>query len=399
MPRPDGILAGEPVLQIPSGDSMGVAFAVNGYANGYAEVSESPDMSSVVRFMAEGMPLAAVDDRVIRIRMTGLKPGTRYWYRVGAAKLVHPVGYWTKPSEIVWGSVHSFTTTGPGAPSHFGMMCDTHAAYPQMAKITKKYRELGIPLMVWNGDVPAGSHKTRDDLVRDFLLPPENEGYAADVAIALNRGNHDFRGRAALNLGDVMMPRAPQERLMRDINLDRNFAVRMGEVALIGLDTGEDKPDNHPANGGKSCFTKYRYAQTAWLEDQFKRPEIATAPYVVAFTHIPLVELWPGANPGTLLEDYAVWQKECADLWGPILTKNNVQLVLAGHVHKYIHTPAADGRSWAEIVGGGRCVPDKKKFQTLVEGKVEDGKLVVRVWNTDAGTLADTFTYNPRRIA
>jgi hypothetical protein len=88
-----------------------------------------------------------------------------------------------------------------------------------------------------------------------------------------------------------MMTRLPSERAMRDFALDRNFAFRMGEIALIGLDTGEDKPDHHPANGGFSHFTKFRIAQTAWLKDQFKRPEIANAPYVVAFVHIPLARL------------------------------------------------------------------------------------------------------------
>ena len=393
IPRPEGLLDGEPVLQTPAPDSMGVAFAVTALANGFAEVADNPEMKNATRFMAEGLPLAGIDNRVLRIRMTGLKPGTKYWYRTGAAKLEHPVGYWTKPSEIVWHAIHSFTTAGENAPSHFGMMCDTHAHFEQMARITKKYRELGVPLMVWNGDVPSSLTNEREDFVKHYLVPPHNEGYAADTPIILNRGNHDFRGTAANRLGEVMMPRLPTERSMRDIALDRNFAFRMGEVALIGLDTGEDKPDHHPANGGFSHFTPYRVAQTAWLKDQFKRPEIANAPYVVAFVHIPLVELWPGANPGTTLVDYAVWQKECSDMWGPILTANKVQLVLAGHTHHYRYDAATDTRSWAEIIGGGRGA---KTFQTLIEGKVEGGELVIRVHNTDVGTIAGEHRFKPR---
>ena len=393
IPRPEGLLDGEPVLQTPAPDSMGVAFAVTALANGFAEVADNPEMKNATRFMAEGLPLAGIDNRVLCVRMTGLKPGTKYWYRTGAAKLEHPVGYWTKPSEIVWHTVHSFTTAGESAPSHFGMMCDTHAQFEQMARITKKYRELGVPLMVWNGDIPTSLTNAREDFVKHYLVPPHNEGYAADTPIILNRGNHDFRGTAANRLGEVMMPRLPTERSMRDIALDRNFAFRMGEVALIGLDTGEDKPDHHPANGGFSRFTPYRIAQTTWLKDQFKRLEIANAPYVVAFVHIPLIELWPGANPGTILEDYAVWQKECADMWGPILTANKVQLVLAGHKHRYRYDAATDTRSWAEIIGGGR---GDKTFQTLIEGKVEGGELVIRVHNTDAGTIAGEHRFKPR---
>ena len=202
IPRPEGLLEGEPVLQVPAPDSMGVAFAVTALANGFAELADNPGMEKSVRFMAEGMPLAGIDDRVLRVRMTGLRPGTRYWYRVGAAKLEHPVGYWTKPSETVWGSVHSFVTPGVRAPSHFAMMCDTHAAFAQMARITKLYRKIGVPLVVWNGDVPNSLMNTKDDLVRNYLVPPENDGYAADTPIVLNRGNHDFRGVAANRLGE-----------------------------------------------------------------------------------------------------------------------------------------------------------------------------------------------------
>ena len=393
IPRPEGLLDGSPVLQAPAPDSMGVAFAVTALANGFVEVAENPQMEGAKRFMADGLPLAGIDDRVLQVRLTGLKPGTKYWYRAGAAKLEHPVGYWTKPSEIVWSAVHSFTTAGESAPSHFGMMCDTHAQFSQMARITKKYRERGVPLVVWNGDIPNSLTNNREDFVKHYLVPPENDGYAADTAIVLNRGNHDFRGTAANRLGEVMMPRMASERSPRDLALDRNFAFRMGEIALIGLDTGEDKPDHHPANGGFSRFTQYRVAQTAWLKDQFKRPEIAGAPYIVAFVHIPLVELWPGANPGTILEDYAVWQKECADLWGPILTENRAQLVLAGHIHRYRYDEATATRSWAEITGGGR---GDRTYQTLVDGKVEGGELVVRVFNTDTDRQVGEHRFKPR---
>ena len=88
-----------------------------------------------------------------------------------------------------------------------------------------------------------------------------------------------------------------------------------------------------------------------------------------------------------------MWQKECADLWGPVLTENKVQLVLAGHIHRYSYQAPDATRSWAEIVGGGRGA---NTFQTLVEGKVEGGELVMRVHNTDAGTIVAEHRFKPR---
>ena len=76
-PSAEGLLASEPVLQAPAGDSMGVAFAVNGLSVGFAEVSESPGMEGATRFISEGFPRVAPDDRLLRVRMDGLQPGTR----------------------------------------------------------------------------------------------------------------------------------------------------------------------------------------------------------------------------------------------------------------------------------------------------------------------------------
>ena len=115
----------------------------------------------------------------------------------------------------------------------------------------------------------------------------------------------------------------------------------------------------------------------------------------MAFVHIPIVELWPGANPGTILEDYATWQKECADMWGPVLTANGAQLVLAGHVHSYRYDAATATRSWAEITGGG---PGASTYQTLVECKVEGGELLVRVHNVDNGEIAGEHRFKPRAV-
>lgn len=388
-----GLLDGEPALMAPDMGSMGVVIAVNALSEGYVEVADNPGLKNARRFVSEGFPQPEIDDRVLRVRLTDLRPGGRYWYRAGAARLERVASYWNKPSEIVWGNVHSFVVPGETAPSHFAMMTDTHAQYAQMARITRKYRAAGVPLVVWNGDIPRGMTYTREELVKNYLSIPDNLGYAADTPIALNRGNHDYRGIAALRMREVAMPRNPSGRGVGFERLEYNFAIRMGEIALIGLDTGEDKPDNHPANHGVTSFTAFRRLQADWLRAQLKRPEIAAAPYVVAFVHIPLFDPRPDANPGTLLEDYAQWQGECAQLWSPILSANRVQLVLAGHQHRYRYDPPSSERPWAQIVGGGR---GEKTFQTLVEGFVEKSRLVVCVYNTDEDSLVATHEFSPR---
>ena len=217
-----------------------------------------------------------------------------------------------------------------------------------------------------------------------------------------------------------MMFRQPEERLSCDWDLGRNFAVRCGEIAMIGLDTGEDKLDSRDVFAGLFNMEPYRVAQRAWLEDALARPEIQSAPYLVAFCHIPLYDPRPRANPGDCdkdgggryFADFAIWQRTCANLWGPLLEKAGCQLVVTAHQHKYRYDEPIAGRSWAHIVGGGPelgvvgrvvngervQVKDESRFPTVVEGFVEGGRLRVRVHDVVKNCLAGEFDYAPRRI-
>ena len=193
------------------------------------------------------------------------------------------------------------------------------------------------------------------------------------------------------------MPRLPAERSARHWELKWNFAVRCGEMALIGMDTGEDKPDTHPKWMGLANYSPYRRAQAEWLEEQFARTEIAQAPFKVVFCHIPL---WPRTEKdrkppwdGSTVDPrgYAYWSRECHDLWAPILERNGVQLVAVGHRHSFDFSPATRERTWAMVNGGGpelgyrndwannRRIPASEKFPTVVEGKVVNGRLRLRV--------------------
>ena len=80
-------------------------------------------------------------------------------------------------------------------------------------------------------------------------------------------GNHDFRGRFNRRLCDLMMFREPRERDSRYAELGRNFAQRLGDIALIGLDTGEDKLDTNRHFAGIFRMAEYRELQTRWLAE------------------------------------------------------------------------------------------------------------------------------------
>ena len=141
--------------------------------------------------------------------------------------------------------------------------------------------------------------------------------------------------------------------------LGYNFVLRQGPLALIGLDTGEDKEDDHEYLAGTTDFAAYRLAQRAWLEKAVQSEAFRTAPCKVAVCHIPLY----GAGSSALARAQ----------WGGILNQAGVQLLICGHAHGWrLDAPAAD-HALAQMVGGGPAV---------------GGATLIRVRATAAGLTA-----------
>ena len=385
----------EPCLQAPAETTMGVTWCVSGLAKGVVEVADNPEMANARTVKSGGYGLVPIDVAALQVRLEGLKPATTYWYRTVTTPFTDYKNiYDAKLGEPVVGKVHSFTTLGVAAKTHFAVMNDTHAQWKAFDLVTKKMKELKPGVILWNGDA-TNTTQEKETAVQIFLDPPvAAKDYAADIPTCFVSGNHDFRGSWISKKEEVMQPRHPAERSGAEWDLKWNFAVRMGDVALIGMDTGEDKPDGHPKWFGLANFEPYRKAQAAWLEKALARPDIASAKYKVVFCHIPLYAApdhpdYPHDGVKIDPHDYAYWSRECHDLWSPILVKNGVQLVICAHKHKYRFDPATAGRPWAQIVGGGCELPKDvpERFPTVIEGMVEDGKLKITIHNLKTGVV------------
>lgn len=397
------LIISPPMLQNHAEDSMGISFAVSALANGFVEYSEYPDMRNAKKVVCGGYRVTAMSDIAAQVLLTGLKPATKYYYRIGADRIQYITGYQMKKLGTEKDlRVYSFTTAGAKAPGHFAVINDTHRKWEIIDMLMKRIDDINPPCVIWNGDT-ANCEESFAEVVETFLKQKITRvDYASNRPYLLAPGNHDLRGRAMRNLEKVWMFRNPAERPARDWDLGRNFAVRQGDIALIGLDTAEDKLDSNPVFAGLFASEEYRKAQAVWLKDALERPEIKSAPFVVAFCHIPIFDARPDKNPGDLYPDdvapgyvpkgWAEWQRSCNKLWGPILDKAGCQLVFCAHTHAFRLNEPEPGRSWTQIVGGG-C---SKKSATVIEGKVENGELKVMVHFFDQPTRE--FTFKPRKV-
>lgn len=399
------LIVSSPILMNAAETSVGVTFEVGADASGWVEYSDSPDMSNAVRAYSGGRGLKTVDDRLAHIRLTGLKPSARYWYRIGADRISYKNGYAMKNLGLeIDPKVRSFSTLGAGKNGTFCVINDTHDRKDVLDLLLSKIGKIKPTALVWNGDA-TNVTETKDHAIRIFLHTHENHPeYAAETPLLFVNGNHDLRGRFARSMEELLMLRDPAERSGEFYELGRNFVQRMGDVALIGMDTGEDKLDTNPLFAGIYRMREYREKQARWLEETVKTPAVATAKYKVVFCHIPLFDSRPNANPGDLApadtapgypKNWAAWQRTCANLWGPIFERAGVQLVIAGHQHCFRYDAPTAERPWAQIVGGG-CGMDKTRsdYPTVIQGSVKDGKLQIVIHDVLNDRIAGEYTFD-----
>jgi hypothetical protein len=407
------LIVSPPMLQNAAETSMGVAFAVSDMANGYVEYSTSPDMRNAVKVKCGGYRVTDMNDVAMLVRLRKLKPATKYYYRIGADRIEFKHGYSMKiVGNETDPTVRSFTTAGAKAKSSFAVINDTHNQWKAISLIMDKVEALNPACVVWNGDATNCEEKY-SQLVSTFLAPKiQKNDYAAERPYLFVPGNHEYRGIANRHNERIWMFRDPEERLSRDWDLGRNFAVRQGDIAMIGLDTGEDKLDSRDVFAGLFCCEPYREAQAQWLKDALARPEIKSAPHLVAFCHIPIFDPRAGVNPGDLRPNdhggSASWQRTCGNLWGPLLSEAGCQLVVCAHQHRYRYDAPSGNRKWAQIVGGGpelgevrnwktgTVTKDASRHPTVVEGKVEGGKLKVIVHDPFNKRIIEEFKFNAR---
>ena len=399
---PEKLIASAPVLQNAAETSIGVSFAVTADASGWVEYSTSPDLRDAIRAFSGEHGLMTVDDKVAHVRLTGLKPATRYYYRIGADRISFKGGYKMKNlGPEADETIHSFTTLGAAASGSFCVINDTHNQKQSIARVLAKIDELKPSVVIWNGDA-SNTSETIDDALDIFIHTHKDfPAYAADTPYMFLNGNHDFRGRFNRRLGELMMFREPCERKPEYSELGRNFVQRLGDIALIGLDTGEDKLDTNPHFAGIFKMKPYREKQARWLAEAIETPAVKTAKFKIAFCHIPLFDPRPRANPGDVApadespdynRNFAVWQRTCAKLWGPSLEKAGVQLVVTAHQHRFRYDAPTADRPWAQIVGGGpELAGDEGKFPTVIEGRVENGALHVTVHDLRHGKTVFTM--------
>ena len=247
------------------------------------------------------------------VHVTGLEPGATYSYQTVSTRVVKLKAYWPDKGLATSSAVFAFTTLDPRKPTaSFSVVTDTHEDIPRIRALNKLIDWKTTDVFVHAGDA---FHFIDDEehLFRNWL-EPTSAALAQTTPLMYARGNHELRGAFARQLYDYIP------------NVDGRFyfARDAGPVHLLVLDTGEDKPDDTNVYADLNRTTPYRTAELAWLREHLRTdPRVRTAPFRVIVMHQPQ---W-----GWLADGNAAWI-EAANTGG-------VDLVIAGHNHKFSYTP------------------------------------------------------------
>ncbi|MCP5535075.1 MAG: metallophosphoesterase [Akkermansiaceae bacterium] len=353
---------GHPVVMAPRTDGVEIVWRINGLAKGFVEYGTSKDPGSVAR--NDGWGLRPAGKGVLRVRINGLKPGTTYFYRVVTEDFDR------KSPRRETGALRSFKTLSATAENaSFCVWNDTHQhndTIKKLASITP-----ASDFLLWNGDTCNDWYKEGE--VAETILTPAGAGsgvdFTANSPLILVRGNHDLRGTLAHQVEDIAA--TPDGKPWH--------AFRSGPVAVICMDTGEDKPDDHPYLFDRVACEPMRREQAEWLEKVIEQPDIKNAPYRIMFCHIPL--RWTDEDRKTEFDWYS---RRSRDLWHDALVKWGTQVVISGHIHRDAYIPANKDFPYAQLVGGG----PKMAQARLITGKADPQQLVFRMIDMQGKTTS-----------
>jgi len=349
-----------PYLQEPTPQSMTVMWLLNRRDSlSWVEYGEGTSLDNKAYTSIDG--LIDADDHIHKVRLTELKPGTKYTYRV-VSKVIDKFGaYDVRYGETLTSDTFQFST--PKADQK-NVTCviynDVHENIPLFRRLHAIADQKKYDFAIFNGDVM--NHIDEESQLVDRALHPFAEIFASEIPYVYTRGNHDIRGRFARSLNDYIA--SP-----RDANY---YSFDYGPVHFIVLDLGEDKPDDHAEYGGLVNFGPFREAQRDWLEQEIQTDACKDAPFRVLIAHIPMYGKAYASNL-------------CKELWGDLLNEGSIDLHLAGHTHRYASIPAGEDKLDCPImIGGGR----RKGRATVMRLTANRKKLTVEMTRDDGEVVA-----------
>jgi Icc-related predicted phosphoesterase len=350
-----------PYLQNPATDAITIMWHTNVPCYSWLEYGTDTLNMKRARAYIEGEVIA--NTKLNRIRLTGLTPGTKYYYRIYSREITFYGPYQKEFGETVSSVITSFKTLDDKSTDFTAVIFnDIHDNYPLFDKLYAQVKDIPYDIVFFNGDCIAD--------VQSELVALNSIGFyggkigADKIPSIYLRGNHETRGAYSMFLWN----------LLERMGGHSYGAFNIGDTRFVLLDCGEDKPDEHPVYYDLNDFTQHRKDQTEFLKKEIASKEFKSATKRVLIHHIPVY----GMKEETFVP--------CRDFWGDVLSKTNFSVCLNGHTHRYNYIPKGqEENNFPVIIGGG----SNEKSATVAVLKKTGKILNLKVLNTEGECLLD----------
>ena len=343
-----------PYLQNMGNDEVTVYFTTNKEAFSWVEVT-GDRWTKPQRFatMFAGQYDAYTKEN--RVRITGLRPGVKYRYRLISKEITKYQPYSIKYGDSIATSWEEFYTLNPNQKSFtFALTNDGHDNPDKVKTLLSKVQLNNMDMIFYLGDMI--SHYEKEEAPYYGYIDPSVELFAKNKPFISIRGNHEMRGKLTRKYMNVIG--CPNDRFY-------NIAY-FGNTAIIMIDTGEDKPDSQPVYAGMNSYDNYRMEQVEWL-----KKEAATKRFKAAKNKIVLMHIYPKVTEANadIPEEYAA--KELAKHFLPLFNEIGIDLTISGHTHRYFLTEKGEcGNNFPMIANDNKSIMVVKSDKKGINVKI-----------------------------
>ncbi len=307
-----------PYLQNMGSDEVTVYFTTNKEAFSWVEVT-GDRWTKPQRFATVFAGQYDAYTKENRVRITGLRPGVKYRYRLISKEITKYKAYSIQYGDSIATSWEEFSTLNPNQKSFtFALTNDGHDKPEKVKELLNKVPLNNLDMVFYLGDMI--SYYEKEEAPYYAYIDPSVELFAKNKPFISIRGNHEMRGN--LTRKYMSLIGCPNDRFY-------NIAY-FGNTAIVMIDTGEDKPDTQPVYAGMNCYDDYRMEQIEWLKKEAATKRFKAAKNKIVLMHIPPMSVDDPNTP----EEHAAKQLEKHFL--PLFNKIGIDLTISGHTHRYV---------------------------------------------------------------
>lgn len=326
----DKVMRTQPYLQNPSPDGMTIMWLTNVPCRSWVEYGTDSTNMKRARTFIEGEMMA--NNTINRIRLEGLQPGTKYYYRAVSQEITLYQPYKKEFGDTIRTAISSFTTWDDNKKDFTAIIFnDLHDNYKFFDKLAAQIKDVEYDVVIFNGDCIADV-QTEENAVKSISHYSNALG-GNNIPTIFIRGNHETRGAYSMFLWNLLEKKG---------GAHTYGGFNLGDTRFVLLDCGEDKPDDHWVYYDMNDFTHYRQDQAEFLKKEIVSNEFRNAKKRILIHHIPIY--------GRNMDSY----NPCKDLWENILSKAPFDVSLNAHTHRFEYIPKGqDGNNYPVLIGGG----------------------------------------------